>query len=88
MSTILYRDGSTEMKDDFPIVVDDQIRLKKEFVVRMIKNTGNHKECIAEEIFEAYPSNSQIIWCLLKHPEATFAAVSDRYTLHRALPFD
>lgn len=62
MSTILYRDGSAEMKDGLPIVVDDQIKLKKEFVVRMIKNTGSRKECIA--------------------------AVSDRYTLHRALPFD
>jgi len=88
MSTILYRDGNTETKGGDPIVVDSPTRLRKEFVVRMIKNSGCRKECIAEEVFEAHPSDEQIIWCLLKHPDASFAAVSDRYTLYKPLPFD
>ncbi len=87
MSTILYRNGSTETKDECPIVVDEAVSLHREVVVRLIKDTGIRKECIAEEVFETCPSSIQIIWCLLKHPEATFAVVEDKYTLNNDLPF-
>lgn len=87
MSTILYRNGSTEIKDGCPIVVDEAVKLHMEVVVRLIKDTGIRKECIAEEVFETRPSATQIIWCLLRHSEATFAVVEDKYTLNNDLPF-
>lgn len=88
MSKILYRDGREEYQANEPIVVEDSIELKKDYAVRLIKDTGFHKECIAEERFEKFPSEKQIVWCLMKHKEASFASVSERYKLDsQELPF-
>lgn len=88
MSKILYRDGREEFRANDPIVIGDDVGLRKDYVVRLIKDTGFHKECIAEEEFDKLPSDKQIVWCLMKHEEASFASVSERYKLNDPdLPF-
>lgn len=90
MTTILYRDGTAEQKSGEPIVINNVTKLKHDFVVRLITDNGFQKRCIAEEVFDEHPSSAQIAWCLLKYPDATFAAVTDRYSIDREmqLPFE
>ena len=89
MSKILYRNGHEEHCGNDPIVIDDEIGLKKDYIVRLIKDTGFKKECIGEELFYEPPTEKQIIWCLMKYKEASFAAVSERYKLDSSeLPFE
>lgn len=87
MSKIIDRDGAIHPMIKQPVVVDDFMELKNDYVVRLIKDDGCRKSCIAEEIFHNPPNREQIIWCLSKHKEASFAAVSERYRMEEDLPF-
>lgn len=68
--------------------------LKKEYVVRLIRDEGYRKSCIAEEVFEEEPTENQILWCLIKHKDASFAVKGERYRTDRfysdinELPFE
>lgn len=73
--------------EDVIMVVGEVGKLKKEHVVRLIKGDGFKKNCIAEEVFQQQPTENQIMWCLLKHKESSFAVVTERYALEQDLPF-
>lgn len=89
MRKILDRDGHDEYRTDDSIAVNDEIELRMDYVVRLIKDTGLKKECIWEEVFCKRPTEKQIIWCLMKYKEASFAAVSERYKLDSSeFPFE
>lgn len=72
-----------------PILTDRTPEPIYTYAVRLIWEDGDKMRCIAEEIFEKMPTETQISWCLLKHPEASFASVVQRYSLiqDEDLPF-
>lgn len=87
MKIILNKNGSMEYKDDDAVVADVSVNMVVDFCVRLIKDDGTRKCCIGEEYFKNNPTSGQIMWCLLKYPEADFACVSERYSLENEYPF-
>lgn len=87
MSKILYRDGHVENKFEQAVIVEETVDLEQKWVVRLIKDEGFKKSCIGEEEFHNRPTKEQVLWCLLKHKDASFACVLERYFLEKELPF-
>lgn len=91
MDTAICRDGAvTNIYGNDPVIMEGGKKLVHTFVVRMIGEYPLGKKCIAEEEFEEHPTDAQIAWCLLKHPDASFASVTDRFQIKQEevdLPF-
>lgn len=86
----IARNG-TESIINFPnnaVEVDMDVSLKLKFMVRMIRTEGSIKKVMGEEEFSDRPTEGQLIYCLSKYPDATFAVVEEIYTItDDRLPF-
>ncbi len=81
----LNRNGEEVTKPVECVNVDNILKLKKSFVVRLIKKTMYRKEVVGEEHYTNYPTEKQIMFCLAKYPD-TFAAVEEIYVLEDECP--
>jgi len=85
---ILNRYGKEVHPD--AIAVSDTAVIKTIHVVRLIKDEGIRKTVVAEEKFEHAPTKQQLLYCLAKHPTATFAVKEKIYVIEDffGLPFE
>lgn len=60
--------------------------VSKKYVVRLIQNIFNKKTVAGEFIFNNYPNEGELKYCLASHP-GTFAVIEEIYTLEEELPF-
>ncbi len=91
MKYAIQRNGKSELVNSDTLVWEEDEQLEKIYVVRLILDTGLKFKVIAEEEFKNKPTSTQIIWCLKKHEEASFADVTERYKIRRSdseLPFE
>ena len=61
--------------------VSDTATIKTVHVVRLIKDEGYRKTVIAEEKYDKPISKQQLLYCLAKYPQATFAVKEETYIL-------
>ena len=74
-----------------PVAVSDSARVVKSWMIRLICNDGLYKKVLAEESFNNRPSEEQILYCLAKHRNASFAVIEEVYKLEDdgyQLPFN
>ena len=82
MKYTLNKDGKVKEVQEDAIIIDGIEEMKKYYVVRLIKETfSGAKICIAEETFDEKPTTNQIMWCLKKHDDASFASVVKNYRI-------
>lgn len=69
--------------------VSDTATIKTVYVVRLIKDYGSRKTVVAEEKYDKPITKQQLLYCLAKHPEASFAVKEKTYVLEDdcGLPF-
>lgn len=68
--------------------VSDTATIKTVHVVRLIRDEGYRKTVIAEEKYDKPISKQQLLYCLAKYPQATFAVKEKTYVLaDDELPF-
>ena len=72
------------------VEISDTATVKTVHIVRLIKDEGIRKTVIAEEKFERPISKQQLLYCLAKHPTASFAVKEKIYVVEDfcGLPFN
>ncbi len=76
---LLNRNGQVVNQE--AVNVSDTATIKTVHVVRLIKDDGFRKMVIAEEKFDKPITKQQLLYCLAKYPQASFAVKEKTYVL-------
>lgn len=84
----LDRNGQVIHLNEFE--VSDTATIKTVYVVRLIKDEGIRKTVVGEEKFGKPVSKMQLLYCLAKYPQASFAVKEKIFVLEDTfgLPFN
>jgi len=84
---LLNRNGQVVNQE--AVNVSDTATIKTVYVVRLIRDDGFRKTVVAEEKYDKPITKQQLLYCLAKHPEASFAVKEKTYVLEDdcGLPF-
>lgn len=84
---LLNRNGQVVNQE--AVNVSDTATIKTVYVVRLIRDDGFRKTVVAEEKYDKPITKQQLLYCLAKHPEASFAVKEKIYVLEDdcGLPF-
>ena len=77
----MFLDRNGQVVNQEAVNVSDTATIKTVHVVRLIKDEGYRKTVIAEEKFDKPISKQQLLYCLAKYPQASFAVKEKTYIL-------
>ena len=84
----MFLDRNGQVVSQEAVNISDTATIKTVHVVRLIRDEGYRKTVIAEEKYNKPISKQQLLYCLAKYPQASFAVKEETYILSDdELPF-
>lgn len=85
----MFLDRNGNEVEQAVVEISDTAEVKTVYVVRLIRDDGFRKTIVAEEKYDKPITKQQLLYCLAKHPEASFAVKEKTYVLEDdcGLPF-
>ena len=77
----MFLDRNGQVVSQEAVNISDTATIKTVHVVRLIRDEGYRKTVIAEEKYNKPISKQQLLYCLAKYPQASFAVKEETYIL-------
>lgn len=77
----MFLDRNGQVVSQEAVNISDTATIKTVHVVRLIRDEGYRKTVIAEEKYDKPISKQQLLYCLAKYPQASFAVKEETYIL-------